>query len=99
MNSWCRSTLLPAATTVESIGINGRERKNGLYQIDLFYLNNSGFAESLAMADTIISTFGKGLYLTDASFSVLVLRSYINSARPFPNYYQTPVMVEWECFV
>lgn len=97
--AWCRSTLLPAATTVESIGANGRERKHGLFQIDLFYINNSGYAGATSMADTIISQFSKGLYLTDSTYTVMVLRSYIDGARPFPNYYQKSLVVEWECYV
>jgi hypothetical protein len=97
--SWCRTTLLPAATVVESIGTDGRERKNGLFQVDLFYINNSGYTAAMSMADLIIATFTKGIYLNDTSFTVMVLRSYMDSAKPFPNYYQLPVIVEWECFV
>lgn len=97
--AWCRSTLLPAATTTESIGASGRERKNGIYQIDLFYVTNSGYTAAGTMADSIVSSFSKGLYLTDSIYTPMVLRSYINSARPFNNYMQLPVIVEWECFV
>jgi hypothetical protein len=97
--AWCRSTLLPAVTEVASIGPQGRERKNGLMQIDLFYINNSGYSNAITMADTIVASFSKGLYLTDGTFTLMVERSYIESAKPFPNYYQLPVIVEWECYV
>ena len=97
--AWCRTTLLPAATTVESIGVDGRERKYGLFQIDLFYINNSGTTDATSMADLIIAAFRKGTYLTDTTYTVMVLRAYIDSGRPYPNYYQLPVIVEWECIV
>jgi len=99
MAAWCRSTLLPASTSVESIGVGGREKKYGLYQCDLFYINNGGYSDALTMADAVIETFSKGQYLADATYSVLILRSYVYSARPFGNYYQLPVLVDWECFV
>lgn len=97
--AWCRTTLMPTATTVESIGPQGRERKSGLLQIDLFYINNSGIDAASAMADLVVAAFGKGTYLTDSTYTVMILRSYIDTGRPFPNYLQLPVIVEWECYV
>lgn len=96
--SWCRATLLPSETSIESIGNDGRERYNGLYQIDLFYINNSGTLAAFEMADVIISNFSKGIYLTGGNdIEVMVIKSFIDPAKPFPNYYQLPVLVKWQC--
>lgn len=97
--AWCRSTLLPAATTTESIGVDGRQRKSGLFQVDLFYINNGGYKDASQMADLVVAAFSKGLYLDDGTYKVMILRSYVDAAKPFPNYYQLPVVVEWDCFV
>ena len=95
--AWCRSTLLPAATVVESIGVDGRERKHGLFQVDLFFINNGGYKDASEMADLVVAAFSKGLYLTDGNYTVMILRSWIDAAKPFPNYYNVPVIVEWDC--
>jgi hypothetical protein len=65
--------------------------------VDIFVINNSGFKDALTMADAVIATFTKGLYLNDGNYTVMILRSYIDAAKPFPNYYNVPVIVEWDC--
>jgi hypothetical protein len=97
--AWCRGTLLPAETTNQTVGPNGYQRKYGLYQLDLFYINNIGYVDALTMADCVVAVFPKSLLLTDGILQVSIIRAFIDSARPFQNYYQLPVLVEWECFV
>lgn len=91
---WCRSTLLPARTTQVSIGSSGIDNINGLYQIDLFYPQNSSYVLIYDMADAIINNFTIG----SKSGGLHVINSYIQKLPGVTNYFNLAVIVEWQAF-
>lgn len=94
---WCRSTFLPARTVQETVGMNGRNRLSGLFQIDLFYPSDKGTATANAMTDLVIAAFPRGLQLTSSGVTVLVETSWREAAYKVEQYYNTPVVLKWRC--
>jgi hypothetical protein len=95
-SAWCRATLLPAKTVIATVGQQGFNQYNGLYQIDLFYPNNATYVDCFDMADTIIATFIPGLILDNTR----ITNSYIQPGYTSEaNYYVVPVIIEWEQYI
>ena len=95
-----RSTLLPAQTVVESIGVHGIDRVNGLYQVDLYYPADQGYTTANTMADLVIAAFPKALQLTTTdSIKVDVDVTWRLPARKVQNFYNVPVIVSWKSYI
>lgn len=94
---WLRFTLLPAATTTESIGVIGKSRMRGLAQIDCIYPENTPVLAINKVADSIIGSFPKGMFLTDSAVTIHIEQSWREAGLrdPKTQYYQIPVMVRW----
>lgn len=95
---FCRSTLLPAKSTVAALGANPLWQQQGLYQVDLFYPVAYGYQAMRQMADSVIAAFPTGLIqLTDENQSQLqVIVAYSVPGLPDEGtFIQIPVRVEW----
>jgi hypothetical protein len=94
---WVRFTLLPAATTTESIGVIGKSRMRGLAQIDCIYPENTPVVAINKMADAIIASFPKGMILTDSVVSIHIDQSWreVGYRATQTQFYQIPVMIRW----
>jgi hypothetical protein len=97
--TWCRSTLLPARTAVATIGVGGQQQYHGLYQIDLFYPKDRGFANAGAMADNVIAKFQPGTRLAGTGFSVLIDGAWRIAGGGWETFYNCPVQVEWSVWL
>jgi hypothetical protein len=97
---WCRSTLLPAQTQVIGIGQVGLRMDQGLYQVDLFYPQNSGNIDAATMADLIMSKYKRGTYYTGGSTKVLVDKVYRlpSSSLTQATFYHLPIVVSWQYY-
>lgn len=97
---WSRSTLVPAETQIIGVGQTGWRKDQGLYQIDLFYPQNSGNEQAQAMADAVMNAFVRGKYYTLGSTRVLIERVYRNPASSLAQatFYQIPIMVAWNYY-
>ena len=98
---WSRATLLPAKTNIQTIGPNGFNQLNGLYQVDLFYPSDTGYTEPYNMVDLILASFVAGTVLGQ----IRIKNSYMISShdlsrtdKVMPNYFILPVMIEWETY-
>jgi len=97
---WCRATLLPARTNLETVGPNGFNEINGLVQVDLFYPADSDYSTSFLMVDAILNKFVAGTLIN----SVIIRNSYMLSAQTvksqgvIPNYYQVSIIIEWSLY-
>jgi hypothetical protein len=97
LTEWCRSTLLPSKTVVETVGLNGYNKVFGQYQIDIFYPQDISYTLPFQMGDTILHSFIIGTVLS----GINITNSYILSGQSFqgsnqvPGYYKLIVMIEW----
>ncbi len=100
IKEWTRSTLIPSRTTIETLGPLGYNKKQGLYQIDVFYPEDTNYNDTFLMSDTIIEKFTIGTNLS----GVHIINSYMipsqttSGSIAVPGYFKTIVMVEWEYF-
>jgi hypothetical protein len=101
-----RSTLVPNTTTVETLGIGGYVRPNGLYVIDIFIQNTQGYNTSRSMGDAILAVFKPGLILTLANGDKLTIE--VSSPSPSLNggaaksmgkLYTQQIIVRWFMYV
>ena len=64
--AFTRATQIYARPTQATIGRNGRDRHEGLLQVDIFVPVNTGTAAANALADSVVAAFPRGLALTAA---------------------------------
>ena len=97
---WCRSTLLPAESQILGVGQGGQRKDQGLYQIDLYYPQNSGLGLIQAMADLVMNTFTRGLYYTSGTTKVLIDNIYRLPANSLMQtaFYHQPIMIRWSYY-
>ncbi len=96
ITSFARTTLAPAITIAETIGVCGTDRLNGLYVIDMFYPKDDGVADPNADVDSITLAFESGTILIDGSDQVEIFNSYPNGSTPdLEKFYRKQVIVEW----
>lgn len=93
---YVRDTLMPVEPMPGAVGINGYDQLRGLYQIDIFYPENVGNSNALAMADSILAVFNRGLPLTAVvGYDLQIERSWIQAPRNNMGWYHIPLMVRW----
>ncbi len=76
-----RMTLVPATTTVETLGVGGFIKPNGFYAIDVAMPAGNTYAPAKQLADQIMGAFTPGLILTMGDGNKLI----IDSSSPSPN--------------
>jgi hypothetical protein len=96
-----RSTLIPATTTVETLGNAGYVAVKGLYSVDVLGTVNQGFLQVSQLADLILAAFVRGQQFTLPNGDLIT----INTSSPAPNVsqgawnmnklYAKQVMVQW----
>jgi hypothetical protein len=95
--AWSRSTFLPAVPLIESLGASGKQRKQGLFQIDLYYPIGTGVADANEMADTVLSYFSSSADIT-SSPRIYIDRSWREPGKTLDNFYYVSVLVSWFAF-
>lgn len=76
---WIRGTLLPAETSTLSLGANGTDYHQGIFQID--YFNEVGIGAFETDMDSIANTFKRGTVLTHSGTSVRILNVSLGVGR------------------
>jgi len=94
--AFTRTTLSPADTIAESIGVCGQDRLNGVYVIDMFYPKDAGVVDPNADIDLVTVAFESGTILIDGSDQVEIFNSFPNGATPdLEKFYRKQVIVMW----
>jgi hypothetical protein len=96
--AFVRSTLLPAQSTVISLGIGAKKQMQGLYQVDVFYPLDSNTTAARTLADTIVDTFPIGQRLTIGTTTVIIEVSSVMTAYSISKYYCIPVRIQWSVY-
>ena len=94
---WSRATFLPAETLRETLGVTGRNRLRGLYQIDLFYPADTGALAANEMADEVINDFRPGIQLIHQQSNLIVHieMAWREAGSRYEQFYNAPVIVRW----
>lgn len=96
VTSWGRTTMAPAETVQECIGVIGLDRLNGLYVVDLFYPKDAGVSSGNADVDAITVAFESGTIFISGSDQVEIFNSYPNPSVPdLDNFYRKQIVIEW----
>lgn len=94
--SFGRTTLAPAETVQESIGVVGTDRLNGLFIVDLFYPKDGGIADPNADVDAITVAFESGTIFIDGTDQVEIFNSWPNPSVPdLEKFYRKQVVIQW----
>lgn len=93
---FCRSTLGPAKSIIEGIGVPRIILQQGLYAVDLFYPIDYGYSAGRTMADAVINAFQPGfLSLADGNKLIILTAWSQPSHNDANSFLQYPVRVEW----
>ena len=93
-------TLLPAQTTVNSIGEEGLNRWSGFLQIDLFYRRGIPTTKSNKLVDAIVNAYPQNVFLGDQeNKKVNVLACWRDTAPQSTHYMRVPVFVSFESYL
>jgi hypothetical protein len=96
---WLRETLLPAEPLQADLGDAGRNRLQGIYQIDVFEEPGKGSNEAETMVEQLLTAFKRGTVLSGGDITVRVERAWRSPAVQEDDRYQIPVTVQWFAYV
>lgn len=95
---WVRTTLLPALSALQTVGANAVRKYMGIYQVDVIYPEDVGFAPGRTMADAVVAAFPIGLFLTDGTITVQIEMATAMSALPLLTFTYIPVQIQWAVY-
>lgn len=73
--AYIRPTLLPGDTRQATLGANGEDRTDGLYQVDVFVEAGRGTDAAVSIADTIADHFARGADMAYNDVIVTITRA------------------------
>jgi len=89
-----RATFLPARSSQLTVGVDGKDLRLGLYQVDVFVPLNQGTSLANEYADVVMSLFPRGV-ITQSGTDVHISSVWREAGRRVESFYQVPVMVRW----
>ena len=98
--SFIRPSILFGETRVTSLGEAGFERLNGIYQISVFGVKDTGIADIEKIANDLIELFRGGtvLKLCEGK-SLTITAAYCSGPFELDDRPHIPVTVTWYCYV
>jgi hypothetical protein len=96
---WAKVTNMPNVPSPSSIGSNGSDENDGVFQVDLYFPQNTGKGLALAKADAIAGVFKAGASFTNSGQAVLIERCGISPAKNEDAWLRIMVSIYWRAFV
>lgn len=90
--TYLRPTFLPAVTEQASMGTDGQDRTDGIYQVDVFTQAGSG---RTAIPDAVTDHFKRGTDLTYNGVTVRVRNVSVSPAIIDGSWQQVPVSIDF----
>lgn len=94
---YLRATPVPNIANQVTLGSSGKNRFEGLFQVDVFLPQNAGISTVLEKAGAVAAHFKRGTTLTRDGINVRITRP--PEVRPHlqsPPYVQVPVMIRYQ---
>lgn len=92
---YLRATMLPIPTIQASLGDDGKDLHEGIFQVDVFIPDGQGRS---TWPDAIADHFKRGTVLTQNSVTVRIKNASIGTAFKEENFYQVPVTIDYQSF-
>lgn len=92
---YLRPTLIPAPTFQASLGDDGLDLNNGIFQVDVVIPDNLGRS---TWPDTIADSFKRGTVLTQNSVDVRIISASLLTGLKDSNFFIVPVSIRWQAF-
>lgn len=96
---WIRPTFMPGQARAAAIGVNAQDRITGIYQIDVFAPADEGVYAGGQQVSVIMTAYKRGTALVYSGVTVKINKVWRSTARPGTDWYQIPVIVEWQADV
>ena len=93
--TYLRASFLPAETVQASMGANGKDETNGIYQIDVVVPRGTGRPQ---LIDTVADLFKRGTVLSYNSISVRVRSVSMSPAILDEEWYFVPISVNFQSY-
>lgn len=95
---YLRPTCLFSPTEAASLGTDGFERLQGIYQISVLEVQGKGLGRSEDIARSLVDEFRGGTVLNCCGYEVRVTSAYCGTPTPEDNRLHIPVSVVWYCY-
>lgn len=95
---YARPTNIPGDTLQSSLGDNGQDMTDGIYQIDVFSELGKGKNEAIVMADLIANRFKRGTDIVYNARTVTIRSVSRQAANTSGGWYQIPVIIVYRVF-
>lgn len=92
-----RATLITPRPSRATVGVTGRDRLVGLYQIDVFTSLNVGASAKNALVDGLVAHFPRTLILNDGDVTLHMQMTWSETGGREQQFHASRVMVEWAC--
>ena len=94
-STFVRPTNIQGDTIQTSLGTNGNDETEGLYQVDVFTSSNTGKGAAIELADLIGDRFKRGQYLTYNGVNVRIKQTSRGVGINSDGWYQIPVNIQY----
>lgn len=95
---YLRPTCMFGKTTIASLGTDGFENLQGIYQISVLELQGKGLGRSEDIARRLVDEFRGGTVLNCCGSEVRITVAYSGTPTPEDNRLHIPVSVVWYCY-
>ncbi len=94
--TWLRPTVLPAYTTLNTIG--GSQLHRGIYQVDIFVPLEKGIDTLTTWMDNIFNHFKGDLDLVAGSDTILLQEIGITSVQRVDAWFMGSITINYKCY-
>jgi hypothetical protein len=92
---WARVTIIPNQPEIVTLGATGEDEHTGVMQIDLFYPQDKGDGDILAMADSIREVFKGGARLVNEGQMVIINSCGRGAGRNENGWFRMIITINW----
>lgn len=92
---YMRSFMLPVEPAQATVGTNGLDLVEGIYQVDIAEPKDAGNGALLRKVDSVIAQFPRGLSVTSNGVTLTIRRAWPGPALSRDSFYVIPVSISW----
>lgn len=96
---YLRTTMLPAETDTITVGLQGKDRFQGLYQVDSFAPEGDSHDGGNWITDEIIKAFPKKTLLTQDGITLRIVNHWRETALSSTQLHIVPIIIQWEAII